>query len=71
MQNVGELTLDTGVAESHDIELSIAMVDTYRCVFLQIEERFSQTVFIHMMQQGGEPERAVLAGRFTHTVQTT
>lgn len=29
MQNVQDLTLDTGVAESRDIELSIAMVDDY------------------------------------------
>ena len=30
LQNIVDLTLDTGVAESHDIELSIAMVDDYR-----------------------------------------
>ena len=30
MQNVHELTLDTGVAENRDIELSMAMVDDYR-----------------------------------------
>ena len=29
MQNVQDLTLDTGVAESRDIELWIAMVDDY------------------------------------------
>lgn len=41
MQNVQALTLATGVAESRDIELSIAMVDEYRR-----RGRFLDAVFI-------------------------
>ena len=37
-------------------------IDADRCCLLQIEEGVSQTVFVHMMQQGSEPELAVLAG---------
>ena len=38
---------------------------------LQVEERFGQTVFVDVMQQGREFERAVLSGSFTHAVQST
>jgi len=44
-------------------------IDSDSCRFLQVEERFGQTVFADMVQQGGEFERAVLAGSFTHAVQ--
>ena len=40
-----------------------------RCL-LQIVEGFQQAVLVDVMQQGCELERAVLAGSFTHTVQT-
>ena len=37
---------------------------------LQVEEGFGQTVFVDVMQQGREFERAVLSGSFTHAVQS-
>ena len=37
---------------------------------LQVEEGFSQAVFADMVQQGGELERAVLAGSFAYAVQS-
>ena len=37
---------------------------------LQVEECFGQAVFIDMVQQGCEFERAVLSGSFTHAAQT-
>ena len=46
-------------------------VDSNRYPLLQIEERFGKTIFIDMMQQSSELELAVLAGSFTHAVQTT
>ena len=45
-------------------------IDSDSRPLLQIEERFGQTVFVDMMQQGSELERAAGAGRFTHAVQT-
>jgi len=37
---------------------------------LQIEERFGQTVFVDVMQQSSELERAAGTGSFAHTVQS-
>ncbi|MDA1230130.1 MAG: hypothetical protein O2856_05090 [Planctomycetota bacterium] len=45
-------------------------IDADRCRRLQIEEGVAQAVFVDVMQQGSEPELAVLAGSFTHAVQT-
>jgi hypothetical protein len=33
---------------------------------LQVEERFGEAVFVDMVQQGGELERAAVASSFTH-----
>ncbi len=45
------------------------LVDADRRGLLQVEERFPQTLFADVMQQGREFERAILAGRFTHAGQ--
>jgi len=50
--------------------LSLFSVNSDRRILLQVEEGVSQTVFAHMMQQGCELELAVLAGSFTHAVQS-
>ncbi len=66
------------VMEVSDIGLQVLLVvvpsnaiNSDGCPLLQIEECFGQTIFIDMMQQGSELERAVLTGSFTHAVQTT
>jgi len=63
--------------EINDVGLQVLLVflpchfiNSDRCVLLQIEERLSQTVFVDVMSQGSELERAVLAGRFTHALQS-
>ena len=62
--------------EDSDIGLQILLVvvpshtiDSNGRRFLQVEERFGQTVFVDVMQQCGELELAVLVGSFTHAVQ--
>ena len=52
-------------------------VDSDRCRLLQIEESFIQTVFVDVMQQGGELELAAgthsdgSAGSFAYAEQTS
>ena len=58
-----------------DLQVTLIFVPGYpvdsngRCL-LQVEEGFGQTIFVDVMQQGGEFERAVLAGGFTHAKQS-
>ena len=63
--------------EVHDIGLQVPLVfmpcnpvDSDRRRLLQVEEAFSQAIFVDVMQQGRELERAVLSGSFTHTMQS-
>jgi hypothetical protein len=41
-----------------------------RCRLLQIEEGFGQAVFVDVMQQGRELERAAIASSFPHAMQS-
>ena len=45
-------------------------VHSHRRRFLQVIEGLGKAVFVDVMQQGGELERAVLSGSFTHARQS-
>jgi hypothetical protein len=65
------------IMEVRDVDLQVLLIflpgysiDADGRRLLQVEERFGQAVFVHVVQQGGESEPTVLAGSFTHAVQS-
>jgi hypothetical protein len=59
-----------------DLQVSLVFVPRYPVHadghrLLQVEEALGQALFVDVVQQGGELERAVLTGSFAHAVQTT
>ena len=66
-------TRPEAIAEAEKILLVVMpchTINTDRSGLLQVEESFPQTVFVNVVQQSCEPELAVLAGSFTHAVQS-